>query len=333
MLKKIRKKLLISIVLAGLLYLGFTIYAEFDQLILAFKKFNWLFIPLILLLTLFNYFARFLKWQYYLSLLDVKIKLSDSFLIFFSGFVMSITPGKMGELLKSYLVKEVTNTPVSKTAPIILLERLTDFVSLIIIAIAGAYFFGFGKEISVSVGIVFLLIIIILGNRRLAIPIIKFLERFKFLHKYIESFHNAYDSSYKMLRFKPLILMLLLSTVAWFFECLGYHIILSNFGVELGLFWASFSYAFATIVGAITMLPGGLGATEGSLTFIVMQEGFSKEIAVASTFIVRVVTLWFAVLIGVISVTFYQIKFGKIPVGSDLPENNQIQANQNSTYH
>jgi uncharacterized protein (TIRG00374 family) len=104
--------------------------------------------------------------------------------------------------------------------------------------------------------------------------------------------------------------MLLLSTAAWFFECLGYHIILSNFGAELGLFWASFSYAFATIVGAITMMPGGLGATEGSLTFLVIQEGFSKEIAVASTFIVRVVTLWFAVLIGVISVTLYQIKFG-----------------------
>jgi uncharacterized protein (TIRG00374 family) len=310
LLKKIRKKLLISIALAGLLYLGFTIYAEIDQLIIAFKKFNWLFIPLILLLTLFNYFARFLKWQYYLLLLDVKIKLPDSILIFFSGFVMSITPGKMGELLKSYLIKEVTNTPVSKTAPIILLERLTDFVSLIIIAIAGAYYFEFGKEISVGVGIVFLLIIIILGNRKLALPIIKFLERFKILHKHIESFHNAYDSSYKMLRFKPLILMLLLSTAAWFFECLGYHIILSNFEAELGLFWASFSYAFATIVGAITMMPGGLGATEGSLTFLVIQEGFSKEIAVASTFIVRVVTLWFAVLIGVISVTLYQIKFG-----------------------
>jgi uncharacterized protein (TIRG00374 family) len=320
LLKKIRKKLLISIALAGLLYLGFTIYAETDQLIFAFKKFNWLLIPLILLLTLFNYFARFLKWQYYLSLLEVKIKIPDSISIFLSGFVMSITPGKMGELLKSYLVKEVTNTPVSRTAPIILLERLTDFISLIIIAIVGAYFFEFGKEISVGIGIIFFSIIIILSNRGLAIPVIKFLERFKILHKYIESLHNAYDSSYKMLRLKPLILMLLLSTVAWFFECLGYHIILSNFGIKLGMFWATFAYAFSTIVGAITMLPGGLGATEGSLTYLVIQEGFSKEIAVASTFIIRVVTLWFAVLIGVISVTLYQIKFGKIPIESALQD-------------
>jgi uncharacterized protein (TIRG00374 family) len=76
--------------------------------------------------------------------------------------------------------------------------------------------------------------------------------------------------------------------------------------------WATFCYGFATIVGAITMLPGGLGITEGSLTFLLIQKGSPKEIAVASTFIVRIVTLWFAVLVGVISVTLYQRRFGKV---------------------
>jgi glycosyltransferase 2 family protein len=313
LLKKIRKKLLFWIAVAGVLYLGFIIYAEIDQLILAFKKFNLIWIPVILALTLLNYFARFLKWEYYLKLIGVKIRRSDSISIFFSGLVMSITPGKMGEVLKSFLVKEVTGTPVSKTAPIILMERLTDFVSLVIIAIAGAYFFDFGKEITVIVGVVFLIIIIVMGNRKLAMPVISFLEKKKIMLKYVQSIHNAYDSSHIMLRSKPLTLMLMLSTVAWFFECLGYHLILLNFGIELGLFWAAFAYAFATILGAIAMMPGGLGVTEGSLTFMVIERGFSKEFAVASTFIVRVVTLWFAVLVGIISITLYQFKFGKIP--------------------
>jgi uncharacterized protein (TIRG00374 family) len=313
LLKKIRKQLFIWIAVAGVFYLGFTIYAEIDQLILAFKKFNWIWIPVILVLTLLNYFARFLKWEYYLKLINVKIKRTDSISIFFSGLVMSITPGKMGEVLKSFLVKEVTNTPVSKTAPIVLMERLTDFVSLIIIAIVGAYFFDFGREITVAVGIIFLLIIIVMGNRKLAMPVINFLEKKKILLKYVHGIHSAYESSYMMLRGKPLGSMLVLSTVAWFFECLGYHIILVNFGVEIGLFWAAFAYAFATIVGAVAMMPGGLGVTEGSLTFMVIEKGFSKEIAVASTFIVRVVTLWFAVLVGIISITLYQVKFGKIP--------------------
>ncbi|MCK7516981.1 MAG: flippase-like domain-containing protein [Ignavibacteriales bacterium] len=46
----------------------------------------------------------------------------------------------MGELLKSYLVKQVNGTSISKTAPIVFAERATDFLSLTILALAGAYY-------------------------------------------------------------------------------------------------------------------------------------------------------------------------------------------------
>jgi uncharacterized protein (TIRG00374 family) len=64
------------------------------------------------------------------------------------------------------------------------------------------------------------------------------------------------------------------------------------------------------------MLPGGLGITEGSLTYMLIRENVSNNIAFATTFIVRVVTLWFAVLVGIVSVFIYQKKFGKINIES-----------------
>jgi len=97
---------------------------------------------------------------------------------------------------------------------------------------------------------------------------------------------------------------------------LGFFIILLNFGIDFGLFWAFFSYSFATIIGALSMLPGGLGITEGSLTFMLIRENISKNVAFATTFIIRVVTLWFAVLVGIISVGIYQKRFGKLTVDS-----------------
>jgi uncharacterized protein (TIRG00374 family) len=60
------------------------------------------------------------------------------------------------------------------------------------------------------------------------------------------------------------------------------------------------------------MLPGGLGVTEGSLTYFLVEKNIAADIAVTTTFIVRVVTLWFAVLVGIFAVTFYQKRFGKI---------------------
>ena len=314
MLKKIKRNIIISLVVAGVLYLGFSIYANFDDVISSFEKFNWLLLPLLFLLSLANYYFRFLKWDYYLSVLKVDVKKIDSFSIFMSGLIMSVTPGKMGELLKSYLVKEVTKTPISKTLPIIFAERITDFISLIIITLIGAYVFNFGREIVIGVGIFFILVLLIISNKRFALSIIKLLEKNKFLNKHLKSIHNAYESSYQMLKPIPLINMTLLSLVAWSFECLGYHIILINLGIKISYLWASFSYGFSTIVGAVTMLPGGLGVTEGSLTFMLIRNNFSKDLAVASTFIVRIVTLWFSVLVGIISVSLYQNRFGKITV-------------------
>jgi glycosyltransferase 2 family protein len=326
LLAKLKKNILISIAIAGLIYLGFTLYADINELGKAFSYFNWLLFPLLLLLAYLNYYTRFLKWHYYMGVLQVDIKRIDSFFIFMSGLIMSITPGKMGELLKSYLVKEITGTPISKTAPVIFVERITDFISLILIALAGAYTFDFGKGIVIAVGIFFLLVLVLISNRTIMEKLILTAEKNRFLKKHIEKIHQIYESAYILLKPKPLLLMTGLSLVSWFFECFGYYLILLNFGTGLSLLWSAFSYAFATIVGAVSMLPGGLGITEGSLTFFLIQKDFSNELAVASTFIIRVVTLWFAVLVGIVSVIIYQKRYGKIKL-EQVPLN--IQENEN----
>ncbi|MDZ7624314.1 MAG: lysylphosphatidylglycerol synthase transmembrane domain-containing protein [Ignavibacteriaceae bacterium] len=316
MLKKLKQKVIISVVIAGVLYLAFTIYADFTQVISAFGKFNLLLLPLLLFLSFLNYYTRFLKWDYYLSIVKVKMKKIDSLSTFMSGLIMSVTPAKLGEVLKSVLVKEITGEPISKTAPIILAERVTDFLSLLLIAIVGAFVFDYGGNITIIVAAFFVLLIIIISNKKIALPIINFSERIPLIKKYIHNIHSAYESSYQLLKLKPLVLMTILSLISWGFECLGYYFILVNFDADFGLLWASFSYSFSTIVGAISMLPGGLGLTEGSLTYLLMEKGIAADISVATTFIVRAVTLWFAVLVGIVSLSFYQKRFGKIKIES-----------------
>jgi len=314
LLKKLRQKVIISVVIAGVLYLAFTIYADLTQVINAFKKFNLLLLPLLLLFSFLNYFTRFLKWDYYLSVVKVKMKKIDSLSTFMSGLIMSVTPAKLGEVLKSVLVKEITGEPISKTAPIILAERVTDLLSLLLIAIVGAYVFDYGGNITIIVAAFFIILIIIISNKKIAIPIINLSEKIPPIKKYIHNIHSAYESSYQLLKLKPLILMTFLSLISWGFECLGYYFILVNFDVNFGLLWASFSYSFSTIVGAISMLPGGLGLTEGSLTYLLIEKGITADISVTTTFIVRAVTLWFAVLVGIVSLSFYQKRFGKIKI-------------------
>jgi uncharacterized protein (TIRG00374 family) len=316
LLKKLKQKILISLIFAGVIYLAFTLYANFYDVVKTFEKFNWLLLPLLLLLSFLNYVSRFFKWDYYLSIVGVEIKKIDSFSAFMSGLIMSVTPAKLGEVLKSVLVKEVTGVPISKTAPIIFAERITDFLSLLILAIAGAYLFSYGGKITIIIAIVLIVLIIIISNKKIALPIINTTEKIPFIKNYIHHIHLAYESSYQLLKPKPLLLMTLFSLVAWGFECLGYYIILLNFNIDFGFLWAFFSYSFSTIVGAVSMLPGGLGVTEGSLTVLLVQKQVATDVAVTTTFIIRVVTLWFAVLIGIISLSIYQKRYGKIKTES-----------------
>jgi len=307
---KYKKKILISVAFGAIIYLLFSIYADFDKLITAFGNFNWFWLPVILALSFLNYIFRFIKWHYYLFILEIKLSLKESLLIFLSALTMSVTPGKMGEVLKSYLLKEENGTPVSKSAPIVLAERLTDFISIVLLCLLGSYFINYGRMIILIIGMFFILAIIMLSVRKLSLRLIGVLGKYSFLKKHTEKIYLAYESIYQMIRIKPLLIATSISIISWFFECLGFYLVINVFsqstGLEINLLSAIFIYAFSTLIGAIAMLPGGVGITEASLTGLLVFSKIPKDISVASTIIIRLATLWFAVFVGIVSLLLYQ---------------------------
>src|SRR5207302_3229868 len=141
--RQIRTGIVFSFVLAFIVITAIALYADVPRVLGALASFHWQYLPLILGLTLFNYFCRFFKWQYYLKRLDVKISWIKSLLIFLSGLSMAITPGKVGELLKSYFLKSTTGDPISHTSPIIVAERLSDGLAMLILAATGLALYRF----------------------------------------------------------------------------------------------------------------------------------------------------------------------------------------------
>ncbi|KXK55471.1 MAG: hypothetical protein UZ05_CHB002000557 [Chlorobi bacterium OLB5] len=310
MYQKYKKKIIFSVVLGALVFLGLSIYANFNELLEAFALYNWLMFPVILLLSLCNYVVRFYRWEYYTSVLKIKIERKLSFLIFLSSFIMSVTPGKIGEVFKSYLLKEQNGTPVSKSAPIVFAERITDFLSLVLLSLTGALMFGYGTNLIVGFGIMFILTVILISNQKLSYGILKYLEKFRFFSKFSHKMHTAYDSIYQMVKLKELIITVILSIFAWAFECFSFYLVINGFNIpgtpHIDLLIATFIYGFATIAGAATMLPGGLGATDASITGLLVILAIPKSVSVASTLIIRAATLWFAVIVGIVAVMVYQ---------------------------
>ncbi len=310
MYQKYKKQIIFSVVFGAVVFLGLSIYANFNELLVAFSQFHWIVFPLVLALSIGNYMFRFLKWDYYTKVLGVGVDRKMSLMIFLSSFIMSITPGKLGEVFKSYLLKEQNGTAVAKSAPIVLAERITDFLSLILLSIFGAVTFGYGTNLMIAVGIFFILIILLISSKRICHAVIAFFERIKIVSRISHKIHLAYDSIYQLVKFRGLVIAVLISIVAWGFECLGFYIIINNFGIEnlfhVDIFVATFVYGFSTIAGSITMLPGGLGATDASITGLLVILNIPRNVSVASTLLIRAATLWFAVIVGIAAILLYQ---------------------------
>ena len=121
---------------------------------------------------------------------------------------------------------------------------------------------------------------------------------------------NLYESSYLLLCWRPLAVAVALATLAWFAECLAFYLVIAGMGVMATpalLLQATFIYAGASLLGALSFLPGGLGATEGSMAVLLTQlSGMDREPAIAATLLTRFATLWFAVILGVAALLVFQ---------------------------
>jgi len=317
LLQRLKGKLLVGIAIGGLVYLAMVIYSGWNGLSEALSSFSWSLFPLLLALAFANYIFRFLKWDFYLRTLDISLPKKDSFIIFLSGLIMTISPGKIGELLKTVLLKQANRTPIATSAPIIIAERLTDFVALVVLSLAGLVMFTVDESsIAVLAAVVIVLgsFIGLVGNRRISLWLIGLLEKISFLNKIGHKLHEAYESIYRLVRFFPLLVATTWSVLAWFCECLGFWLTLTAFTAHPNLLAASFIYALGTIVGVIS--PGGLGVTEGSMLGMLQSATLmgpaklAKAPAAAATLIIRIATLWFAVLVGAVVLLLFQNRFG-----------------------
>ncbi len=322
-MSRLKKNIVFYIIFSAVVYLILSVYADFNSLYNSLLKFNWTLIPILLFISLINFYTKFLKWDYYVNLLNIGLGKLDSLGIFLSSLALSLTPGKIGDFIKSYWVNQLNGYPVRKSAPIIFAERVTDFLSLVFLALVGALVFNHEVILVVITGMFFFGVTFLVSRKNLSLKLIDKLENIKLLKNYVVKLRDVYLSSFVLLKPVPLTKMFFLSLISWLVECFGFYIILSNFDKEISIFLSIFIYSFSMIVGAISMLPAGLGITEGSLTLMIIEQGFTKDNAVAVTLLIRLITLWFSILVGVISLMLYRKKLNeKIIINLNAGEKN-----------
>lgn len=292
-------------------FLGLTLYGNWGEVREAFKTFSYKTLPLILGLAFMNYVVRFWRWELYRQRVEIRLPRKESFYIFMSGLVMTITPGKMGEVLKSYLLKEGRQVPLSRSAPIILAERFTDLLAVYLLTLLGGISFAFGARILWLGLLVLLLVLLPFIFPRVFQWSLARLEKRSWGRRLASPLSEAFHTLHDLMGFRLLLLASILGMAAWFFECLAFQTVFWGLGVHIPLIKATFIYAFSTLAGALSMLPGGIGAAEGSMTSLLLLIEVPKALATTATIIIRLCTVWFAVLLGYCFLKLYQRYFDK----------------------
>jgi uncharacterized protein (TIRG00374 family) len=314
--RKLFKRLLIGLVLGAGVYACGAIYLGVEQLGHSLALFaHWLFVP-VLALTFSNYLLRYLKWTLYLHVLGVHVPLRRNLTIFLGGLSMTVTPGKIGELLKAYLLREAQGVAMARTAPVVIAERVTDLLALVVLMLTGFFTFRRFQLVLYVVGSLVGLFIVVVSSRRLSLWLLRLVGRLPGMRRLGDKLFEFYESTAALFRPSPLCGATILSVAAWFCECLGFYLVLGGFpDTRVPLLLAVFIYSATTLGGVVS--PGGLGITDGSMTALLSYAArFTAATAGAATLIIRLCTLWLAVLVGVIALLVFRRNVG---LGDELP--------------
>lgn len=263
--------------------------------------FRWAALGSALALVLGNYVLRYLRWQYYLRTLGVHVEAALSAPVFVAGFVMSVTPGKMGEVLKSFLLHEYRGIDVARTASVVVAERLLDLVALVLLVSIGGAGFAHGRLIAGLGAAMVAGIVLVCTVRPLGMFVLDRLETIRPLSRIAPKLRDAYAALHDLTRVRPFLVGAAYAVAGWTLECLATWCLIEGFsGVVMSPQGAGFAYASGTLAGALAMLPGGLGVAELGMSglFRVANPTLSMATAAAATILVRLCTLWFGVALG-----------------------------------
>lgn len=269
----------------------------------------WL-LPLVLLMAPINYLLRFVKWHAYTRRLGfVQVPWRGNLAVFLSGLGLTLTPGKVGELVKSWMLWDRYRVPAARSAPMIVADRITDGCAMLALASLGAVMLGRGRVPWLLIGAIVVLIALI-RNRRVMLAMLNILARIPRLSALEHKMHDLVDSTQSLMELDIFTYAFFLGLVGWGLEGLIVYLALGMFGYPLSVGASLLVVASSAIAGGVSALPGGVGAAEGVMVGLLLWLGVPLSLAVLTTLITRFSTLWLGVTIGLVCLGVAQAQEG-----------------------
>jgi uncharacterized protein (TIRG00374 family) len=250
-------------------------------------------------LSLVNYLLRGVRWHLFARRLRLGLSLSADLRHFLGGFAMSVTPGRVGELVRMRWIGRETGTAFERTAPLMLVDRASDLAALGLLLGVTLSLSATGIAFGLPVTLIALAASIMVTRPALLAALAGW--GYRLTGRFGRFFAKIRRAARALSVFSSLPLTgaaLLLGLIGWFAEGYAFHLLLVWMGADVSLAKAVAIFVFSGIAGGLTGAPGGVGGAEAAMVALLSLEGVGLEASVPATAIIRVTTLWFAIGLG-----------------------------------
>ena len=270
-------------------------------------------IPAFMALASGGFLVRVGRWLLLARTMDLNIPAISLATVYCGGFLMNLTPGRIGELWRSWILSRGWQIKYRRSLPLLICDRVLDLCALLLFGGLGLGL-GFGFDwpsvlCLLGAGSMFVLIAMPGWAERVIKVVWASVGRPR--PRLFAMLLSVCRNVALVLRPVNFLKLLPLSLVAWSMEAFALYLLMPTVGGELPLRAAAASLGIANIAGVITPLPGGIGGQEVTLAFLIGSvAGNSAANAMAMMLIMRLSTLWYAAVLGLPFFLYLSRRYG-----------------------
>ena len=303
---EIKKRAILIIIGFAIFYVVFAIFYDARQFTEGTAKINYYYVIPILLSFTAGLLIKSMRQFLFLKHLEITIPIKQNIIVYFAGLSMLFTPGGLGEMIKSHFLKKKYNAPVAKNLPVVLVERYHDALAILslIIIFSVATNSSFLVIPIVIIAILLGAAIVLVKKRAIMNSFQKLIQKVKILKTFEDHSVDFTESLSSFSTRKVFFSGWAIGVAAWSFDALGIYLCFLAFDLDLGFLISAAMGLSSILFGAMTLIPGGVGVTEISFVEQLSARGVDSSLSSTLALFFRLLSIWFATLIGIIATRF-----------------------------
>lgn len=252
----------------------------------------------ILLLSMLVYILQGIRWHFLLVDIGSKLRLRDTILINLAGqTITALVP--LGDLTRAAFASTADGIDFGTVAATVTVQELSYMLWLILAALPAILALGYGLAAVIPVALGIALIVVVLTVSPVFCRLHDLVAHIPFLNKLLPAIEELQQETSILLHRRDALALSVLDAARVVVAVTTFWLVLQGLEPGKAGWWqAAFVLALATVGGAVSLIPGGVGANEASVAALLIFLGFDSGSAGAAAIIQRGLMTGLSLIVG-----------------------------------